>query len=194
MERKFIFKYSTIYDKNWSLVLNKEYNRQKNKEQAEEFIKELGKIWDPNEDKILEAIAHYSGLIWKNKNIKVYFVSNLKVSGFSDPLTIRMSNNYLWITKTLTHEAVHEILLQNHDELKKVYKLLDKKFPEENIKTKVHVLVNAITEKAFGIIFGEKESKKIKNIEKNYFGLKRAYEILENIEIKDNVIKSILDI
>lgn len=194
MGRKFIFKYSTIYDKNWALALKKEYDREKNKEKAEEFINNFSEIWDPKENQILEGIAFYSRLKWKSENVKIYFVSNLIVSGFSDPLTVRMSQDYNMIAKTLTHEAVHEILLQNDKDLKKVYEELDLKFPKENIKTKVHLIVNAVTEKVFSKVFGEQESERIKNIEKQYKGLKRAYELLEDIEIKDDVIKSILSI
>jgi len=194
MERKFLFKYSTIYDKNWALALNKEYDRQKNKEKFKEFIDKFSKIWDSKEGKILEAISFYSRLTWKDENIKVYFVSSLLVSGFSDPMTIRMSKDYNGIAKTLTHEAVHEILLQNQEDMKETYEALDKKFKKENIKTKVHILVNAITEKAFSKVFGEAESKRIKDNEKQFAGLKRAYELLEDIKIKDNVIESILGI
>lgn len=193
MNKNFILKYSTIYDKNWSSVLGKKYNRQKNQEEAKKFINNFSKIWNPKENQILEAIEFYSKLTWKDKNIKVYFVSNLKVSGFSDPLTIRMSDNYKRITKTLIHEAIHRILLQNHEILKNIYEELNIKFPKENVKTKVHIIVNAITEKVFSKIFGEQESKRIKNIEKQYIGLKRAYELLKDIEVKDDVIKSILD-
>ena len=144
MEKQIIFKYSTIYDKNWSLALHRDYDRQKNKEKFERFMDNFSKIWDSKENQILETIEFYSKLKWKNKNIKVYFVANLKVSGFSDPLTVRMSEDYSKIAKTLTHEAIHEILLQNSDELKSVYEKLDIKFPKENIKTKVHIIVNAI--------------------------------------------------
>ena len=133
-------------------------------------------------------------LKWKNKNIKVYFVTNLKVSGFSDPLTIKMSEDHIKIAKTLTHEAVHEILLQNPEKWQEIYEKLNIKFPKENIKTKVHIIVNAITEKVFSKVFDGEESKRIMDIEKKYIGLKRAYELLENMEVKDDVIKSILEI
>ncbi|MDA3836857.1 MAG: hypothetical protein PF542_04505 [Nanoarchaeota archaeon] len=194
MEREFVFKYSTIYDKNWALALGKEYNRQENKQIVENFIEQLSKVWDPKEDEILDAIAFHSNLKWRNKKVKIYFVSNLKVTGFSDPLTIRISENKNRVVKTLIHEAVHEIFLQNEEELKQVYVALDNKFPDENIKTKVHVLVNAITEKVFGKLFGKEESEKIKAVERQFIGLKRAYDIIESIEIKDDVICSILDI
>ena len=194
MKNQFIFKYSTIYDKNWSLALHRDYDRQKNKENFEEFLNNFSKIWDQKENQILEAIEFYSKLKWKNKNIKVYFVTNLKVSGFSDPLTVRISNDYNKIAKTLTHEAIHEILLQNNKEWERIYKKLNIKFPEENIKTKVHIVVNAITEKVFSKVFGDKESKRIRDVEKKYIGIKRAYELLENIEVEDDVIKSILNI
>lgn len=194
MGREFIFNYSTIYDKNWSLALHMDYDRQQNKEKSEKFIGNFSKVWDSKENQILKSIEFYSKLEWKNKNIKVYFVTNLKVSGFSDPLTVRMSEDYLKIAKTLIHEAVHVILLQNPEKWKKIYEELKIKFPKENIKTQVHIIVNAVTEKVFSKIFGDEESKRILEIEKKYIGLKRAYEILEGIDVKDDVIKSILNI
>jgi len=167
---------------------------QENKEKYENFINNFSKIWDSKENQILEAIEFYSKLTWKNKNIKVYFVTNLKVSGFSDPLTVRISDDYNKIAKTLTHEAIHEILLQNDEEWKNIYEKLNIKFPKENIKTKVHIVVNAIAEKVFCKVFGDEESKRILDLEKKYVGLKRAHELLKDIEIKDNVVRSILDI
>jgi hypothetical protein len=194
MQRKLILKYSTIYDKNWSVVLDKEYERERNKEIACEFISKIEELWCPQEDNIFEAIEFYSGLKWRVDMTNAYFVSNLNVSGFSDPLTVRMSNDYLKIAKTLIHELVHNILIQNDSEMKETFARLNQKFPGENIKTKVHIIVNAITEKVFSKIYGLEEAERIKKIEREYKGLRRAYEILDNIEINDNVIKSILDV
>jgi len=194
MERQFNFKYSTIYDKNWALALHRKYDREKNKENYQKFLNNFSKIWDSKEEQILKEIEFYSKLKWKDKNIGVYFVTNLKFSGFSDPLTIMMSEDYNKIAKTLTHEAVHVILLQNPEEWKNIYEKLNLKFPEENIKTQVHLIVNAVTEKVFSKVFGKEESERIKEIEKKYIGLKRAYELLENIQVKDDVIDSILNV
>ena len=41
MENQFIFKYSAIYDKNWSLALHRDYDRGGNKEKFKEFLKDF---------------------------------------------------------------------------------------------------------------------------------------------------------
>lgn len=189
--KNFILKYSTIYDKRWALALNKKYNRQNNIDKYESFIKGFLSLWDSKESDILEAISYYSGLRWNSKSIEVYFVSELMVSGFSDPLTIRMSDDYNKVVITLIHEAVHRILEQHKKEMIPIYQALNQKNYSENKSTNLHIIVNAVTDKVAEKIFGKNEANRIKKCMKECIGLKRAYELLENIRVEDDVLESI---
>ncbi|MBT4376129.1 hypothetical protein HOD29_02025 [archaeon] len=180
MNPKINFAYSLNYDKHWNLLLEEKFNPKGAKEKYDLFISNLRNVWTSEEEKILNLISKYSNLKWIDPEIKIYFVSALKVSGFSDPLTIKMNEDYLKIVETLIHELLHIILVQNIMKIKPVMIELLKLFPKEEKRTRIHLLINFLSDKIFREVFGEEEANRIKNISRKFIGLKRAYELLED--------------
>jgi len=185
----FIFKYSPIYDKQWCLALGEEYDPQILK-RFPAYLQALKAVLG-NEHRIFTLIETYTGLHWQDKHIPVYFVSCLPISGFSDPLTIRIHDDHLRVIETLIHEAIHVILVQNKDKTQDVFVKLRKTYPDETKSTRVHIIVNSVTDRVFRSIYGDDEADRIQQVTRTYKGLKRAYELLDRMELKDNILESI---
>lgn len=194
---KVILKYSVGYDRQWGLALNKEFDKEVSESKFGVFIRNLKEYWTEEKEAIaMQLIAKYSGLDWKADTILVYFVNNLNISGFSSPLTIRISDDYPDICHTIIHEAIHNILFQNDEKVKPVIEHLNSIFPNEDKNAILHIIVNAIDRRVLSEIFGEENFKAIFEKIKNYKGLKKAYEILEDIypKLGENILESIMKI
>lgn len=175
--------YSSVYDKNWAIALLGKFDQKIAKENFDTFIKNFKDVWKDKEEKIIELISTYSHLNWTSKKVKIYFVSNLKISGFSDPLTIKMIEDYPKVSETIIHELLHNIFVQNLSKINPILIELKKLFPEELKTTRTHLLINFLSNKIFEEIFGEKEAKRIKSIIRTYKGLKRSLDLLEDTRI-----------
>ncbi len=194
---KFVLNYSGIYDRLWSLALNKQFDKEAAKKNFDLFFENFKKYWDEeSEKKAAQLIAKYSGLEWKYDNLMVYFVNNLDIDGFSIPLTIKINDDYLDVCSTLIHETIHNILFQNDEKVKSVIEHLNKMFPNEDKKTILHIIVNALDKKVFIEIYGEDNFKVVFLKIKDYKGLKRAYEILEEVypKLGENILESLMNL
>lgn len=194
---KIILKYSVGYDRQWGLALNKKFDKEDSESRFQIFLQNLKKYWTgEREAKTIQLIAKYSGLDWKVDAILVYFVNNLNISGFSSPLTIRISEDYIDICHTIIHEAIHNILFQNEEKVESVIKHLSSVFPNEDKNTILHLIVNAIDRRVLSETFGKENFMVIFEKIKNYKGLKRAYEILETVypKLGENMLESLMKI
>lgn len=194
---KIILKYSAGYDRQWSLALNKNFDKEASENKFKIFIENLKKYWtEEKEAKAMQLIAKYSGLDWKADAIWVYFVNNLNISGFSSPLTIRISDDYPDICHTIIHESIHNILFQNDEKVKPAIEHLNSAFPNEDKNTILHIIVNAIDRRVFSETFGEENFRASFEKIKNYKGLKRAYDILEDVypKLGENILESLMKI
>lgn len=192
---KIIFEYSPVYDRQWSLSLNKKFDVESSKKRFGSFIDNFQKYLTKNKQIIfLQLIERYSGLKWKYDIIWVYFINNLNIAGFSVPLTVKISDDYLDVCSTLIHEAIHNILIQNDDKVKPVIEHLNQLFPNEDKKAILHIIVNSIERKVFSEVFGKNKYMLIFEKTRNYKGLKRAYEILEGIypKLGNNILDSLI--
>ncbi len=193
---KIIFKYSDVYDKQWSLALNKEFDSLVCKDNVNDCLANFKNYWtEDKETAALNLISKYSGLKWQHDKIICFLVNNLNVAGFSLPLTVRIDKDYIKMCNTVIHELVHNILNQNPEEFKLALNHLENKFPSEKKTTIVHIIVNAVSKKVFIKVYGENEFKRIEKITKDYRGLKRANEILDEIypELNKNIVKTLSD-
>ncbi|MFQ6088133.1 MAG: hypothetical protein ACE5K0_04450 [Candidatus Methanofastidiosia archaeon] len=177
--------------------MDKEFDIKVNRKRYDLFLSNLKKYWsEDKEAKSIQLISKYSGLNWKCDKILVYFVNNLNISGFSDPLTIKINDDYIGTCETLIHETIHVILAQNNDQVKPVIEHLNQIFPEEDRKTILHIIINSIDRKVFLKVYGEDQFKIVFAKVRKYRGLKRAYEILEDLypKLNENILRSLLKI
>lgn len=190
------YKYSFVYDKQWSIALHRLFDAQKNEEQHKVFINKLrDELTENNEARIMQSISKYTGLAWRQDSISIYFVNNLnlKTVGFSDPLTIKINDDIDSVCETIIHELVHVILTSNHDTSEKVVRHLSKVFPHDEKTTTLHIIVNAVTKRVFTEVFGFEKAQLIEEKQKSYHGLKRINEIIKIIypDLGENILESL---
>jgi len=192
---RMVFRYSFIYDELWSLALNKDFDMEAHRGKFDSFIRNFKKHWtEKRETKVMQLISKYSGLNWKDDKILVYFVNNLNVSGFSDPLTIKINEDYLGTCEALLHELIHVILSQNEEKVSPVIEHLNKVFLGEERGTILHLIVNSIDRRVFSEVFGEDKFEVVSEKVSRYRGLRRSYEILEELypRLGSNILDSLL--
>lgn len=187
---KFEYIYSFIYDKQWHAALGQNFVKLQAQKKYKSFIKKFtGVLTLERVNLAFKYLSESLGLDWKTGVIKVYFVNVLNISGFSDPLTLKISPDMLKIAHTLIHEAVHVLLVENRDKTAKVFAHLKKAFPDADRSTRVHLVVNSSANRVFEQIFGKEEAERAISIERNYKGLKESYYILDNLEVEGNIIQ-----
>lgn len=192
---KIEFRYSGIYDKRYreSLSINENLKKMNlvypSVNKIKNYIVKVEKIWKKEGKRILSEISKIVGLAWKEQKIIVYVLGVGRA--FSDPVTVsilRYGNKNDFID-SVTHELIHQIESQNAEKFRKwEKKFLLKKYRNESITTKNHILLHAVHKEIFLKVYGRKRlNRQIKSHSK-YPGYKRAWEIVEE-EGEDNIIK-----
>lgn len=173
------FLYSWVYDDEHRKFYNNYIKQYPSKKKTENYIKEIEKIWRGMENKIFKDISRIAGLKWKWKNIVCYVVGY--GSPISDPLTLPIyQNDGKLFIETLTHELIHQLLLQNSG-LEKYDRTWNHIYKKESDNVKIEVVVFAIQSHIYLKFFGEKRLKKDIQMCKNW-KLKdhiRAWEIVQ---------------
>ncbi|MBU1033026.1 hypothetical protein KJ937_03805 [Patescibacteria group bacterium] len=184
------FRYSPIYDDQCHAAFDLQSKHERPFPDAKTtiaFMQRLEKEWRKNEQDIFKAIQKYSGVRWSVKEHLCYVVG----SGipFSDPLTMpvfapQAPINYA--TDVLCHEMIHRNLIEPAfiKRWKQIFARLKKYYPKETENALVHVIVHAIHEQIFLLMFTEerlKRDKRIMNVHPDY---RRAWEIVEKVGAK----------
>lgn len=112
------------------------------------------KEWGGQGRVVLAEISRVSGLKWRQKKITVYVVG--RIIPFSDPLTMPIYKSRIKFVDTLTHELLHQIQSQNRDEVLNFYKFVYRKYKNESVITKNHIIVHAIHKYLYLKFFGVK--------------------------------------
>lgn len=170
---KLIINYSKIYDivvHGWNKLEYEEFS-----DGAVKYKEKLQKEWSKIERKVFNVISEVSGLKWKKPAVDCYFVRNI-TSAFSMPLTIPVRKDLKKQMETITHELVHNIVVQNSDRINK--KDYSKKYGELSRTTNLHILIHAILKETLLKIYSEKQTKKFINSYKKP-DYKKAWEIVE---------------
>ena len=186
---KIKFVWSWIYEQAYhSLgVKSEKFDYEKYSEFIEKFVSQLRPLWEDREEDILKTISENIGLMWKENAIKCYVVKRSYMFPISDPLTIpiefegeeifRLSQGrYI---SMLTHELIHNILIQNEEKTNRYFKEIFQRYPDEKFDTIIHLIIHAIHKKVLLNVFSEEELKK--EIESNQFypDYKRSWEIVQ---------------
>ncbi len=188
------FRYSKPYDRELTKSQGKNFERKEAEQNYSDFIEDLKGHWtDEKEETVLKFISESTGLDWKEETIPVYFVNHLAVSGFSDPLTVKIDNRYALVCETLVHELTHRIITQNREATTDVLQHLREIYPNEAPRTRLHIIVCAVTRKVSTQVFGEKHYKEAYKMVSNFKGLKRPFQILEDLypDLEGNIIESL---
>lgn len=171
---KLEFNYSWIYDQMIHEWQGKKYGGYSPK--IERYKNRLEKEWRKIERKAFDVISEVSGLKWKKPVIDCYIVEETKC--FSMPLTIEPRKKLKNLIKTIIHELVHNIIVQNLDRLRQ--KNYSKKYGKLSRKTEIHILVHAILKEALLKLYGEKQTRKlIESYDKYPKDYRKAWEIVE---------------
>ena len=157
---KIKFKYSWIYDKNWqewAKVYG--YNPKKDNWPSEKkilnYIKEIKKLWDKEEKRVLEELSKVTGLSWKEKEITCYVVGRCRP--FSDPLTMGLRKNRDSFIDVFIHELIHQLFTQDSNMVKskRAWQYINKKYKKESLTTRIHIPLHAIHTHIFNKFYGE---------------------------------------
>lgn len=173
---KIDFIYSPVYDRTFCGLLNAKQKEEKIRRFIDSLSKKKRYIL-----RICKAIEKATGLRFK-KDVRCYIVSDTLWRGFSDPLTIKLTNINEFIG-ILIHELIHVISVQNKNRMKIINKLLEKRF-KLPIHTRVHIWVNIIDAKvkrAIGFKYVIKKTKKKKLKRRYKADLVKSYKIAREI-------------
>jgi hypothetical protein len=145
---KINFNYSNIYDE---LLTHMSRNNYDNKQYLEMEAKtlEFSKYFKENENKIIKEIENISGLKF-NSNVNCFVVKHLGFRAISNPLTIKFTKDFKYLTAVLAHELIHILLNDNE----KVLNLVRKKFNYSFNDFKIHFPVLLIERKVIENLFG----------------------------------------
>ena len=138
---KVIFFYSAIYDRLLTEYEGKCFEEEQKKE-IEEFIQKFEKKWRKIEEPAFKFLIPLIQPKKIDREIICYVVKNLKWTGFSHPLTIKVSTIYE--TKSnLLHEIVHILFLRSAKR-EKILQKLKKIFPFESHRILEHIYINLV--------------------------------------------------
>lgn len=189
---KTIFKYSFIYNEHCKDFINLKFPQFAADYPLEEdilkYIEIVKNIWEPIEKNTLTEMAKIINFSWDNDNILCYVVGSCVP--FSDPVTLRLYKNYDRFIDTLVHELIHRCLSQdiNDEKMNKVYNIIEDKYKNEPIKTRIHITVHAIHTHLYLKLFSPERLQKDINRTKDDYDYKRAWDIV-NAEGYQNILK-----
>ena len=181
---KITFRYSWPYDRHWDSWIKQNSNLSKRKllEEADIFdvVKQLEKLWNPFENKILKEISTILKLDWQEKGIICYIVSNGR--GISDPMTIGINRRRPEkIIHTLIYELTHRIFTQDKNKKKAgtAWNCIRRKYESESRITQIHVVCHSLLKHLYLKFFDEKSLREdIQKCQKNE-EYRKAWEIVE---------------
>lgn len=178
MKTQLIFRYSEIYDQSLAKLAGADFDRDSIKN-AYAHAKQYSEYWAQHNDKIFD---YFGGLgLTLSSFWMAYFIHPYKgLTAFSDPLTMFINPNFEVTTTTLVHELSHVFLTyyENYNFEQKLEKHIAEKFSAEDFSTQNHLMVNVITLYGLSYLFGRDKANLLVEEEKNYIGLKRAWEII----------------
>ncbi|MDE1804864.1 MAG: hypothetical protein KGH59_03735 [Candidatus Micrarchaeota archaeon] len=185
------FRYSWVYDQTWKnfLKVNSAADVYPASEETRRSIGRIGRLWYPLEGRIISAISESSHLRWKVGNIDCYLVGRCRP--ISDPLTIMPFRKDNEIVNTLTHELIHQIMIQNSRELRIAREFINNKYGEESQITLNHIFLFAVYAKIYPKVLEKRElgGQILQPSERDYA---RAWEIV-NKEGYENIILEVVN-
>jgi hypothetical protein len=180
------FIYSLPFDRLLTEYSDKLFNEQQIKEVVQ-YIKRLQTEWGKINDLVFEILESYTGNKLQKSEIKCYVVKYCKLSGISNPLTIRMDYDFDYIFDTLIHELIHILTIRNPEKYKKIEQELKKIFPKEEREIISHVYIIFIELQIIKKIFNEKILNKIIERTKTF----KIGEALEIVLREEEVLKNL---
>lgn len=178
------FEYSQIYDELLTHMSRNNYDNKQYLDMLKNTL-EFEKNWRKNELKIFKEIEKVSGLKF-NKEIKCFVVKHLGFRAISQPLTIKFTKDFKYLTAVLIHELIH-ILLNNNE---MVLNLVKKRFNHAENDFKIHFPVLLIERKIIENLFGNKFFNNV--LLKDEHNQELAYEWERINEVYDKFDKGII--
>jgi|SRR3989338_5338902 len=188
---KITFICSSLYDQVFNNKENQEMLKLVNKKypsvkKIRSYIGKIESLWRKDEKKILNAISKFTGLKWKEKEMKCYVI------GFgrpmSEPLTIKLYKNKNDFIDSLTHELIHKIQSQNRIKYKTWHEYILIKYKKESQTTKNHIFIHAILKEIYLNVLGKSRLKRdIKRCKSPDYA--RAWQIVETEGYKNIINK-----
>jgi len=182
---KIEFRYSWIYDQNYSryLWVQKALKKQKRKypsyKKIEKYIKSIEKIWKKHESKILIELPKITKLKWKDKKIICYVVGYC--IPFSDPLTMPIyQKNKDKFIDVLIHELIHQLFTQegNLKTAENSWKFIYDKYKKETKTTKIHIPLHAIHSKIYLRFFNKRRLLRDYEDKKRFEDYRKSWNIV----------------
>ncbi len=159
-----IVTYSSIYDR----VLMRYHGHELTPEasrRGKEQAAEIQKAWDVHSEKILRAMASFSGLRCKRREIRAYVVSTVSYP-FSDPLTLwigEKGENIEGQVTSLIHELIHTLLDDNEEMLAGYWISMGASYKTEDHTTIIHIPVQALLVETLRAVFGSGAERYIRH-------------------------------
>lgn len=150
----------------------------------------LEKAWEKDGPAMLAEMQKATGLRWKEKKIQCFVVG--RCLPFSYPLTVSIYEEYSidYTIDVLTHELIHQLFVQNEEEMKKVWEYVFKTYKKEEFNTIIHVPVHAIHHHIFTELLSKKRLEREIDSMEDHPDYKRSWDIVLE-EGAENIIKEI---
>lgn len=197
---KIEFRYSWIYDQRYRNSPGiKEFLKKSNLEKypsetkVKNYVKRMEKEWKKCGKRILKELTVITGLKWNEEIIICYVVGIGRP--FSDPLTMKLFKNKNDFIDTLIHELIHQLFIQKINRLKirKYLKYRNRKYRNESIITRNHILLHSIHKKLYLKFFDKRRlNNDIKKCQ-NWEDYKSSWEIVEKTGA-DNMIRKFKEV
>ena len=185
---KINFKWSFIYQEEIHLPKSAKYKREVSEKFVKSFIEKISDKWDELGAEILKYMETITNLKWKNSEINCYVLEVSPFGPISDPLTIDINlfdNGNIYSLSVnrfidmLVHELIHNLFIQNEDEIiDNYFDNLVKEYKEEDWNTAIHIPVHAIHKEIFMKFFDKKRLDEEINMCSYYPAYAKAWEIV----------------
>ena len=136
----------------------------------------LAEKWHQLESRVANELKKYPPYKFNPQHIKCYIVKDLPYTGISDPLIIKINNDFDLIAATLIHELVHISISQEDTDL---IAKIKREFPEVlEFRTQFHIVVNFIEYEILKSVFDKETFDKIMERELSLKGLKSSWDVV----------------
>ncbi len=199
---KINFIWSFIYEQAiHNLTVKENFDYEKYQKYIEDYLKKVKNIWKSKEKQVLNSCEKITSLKWKKKEISVYVIKRSSIMPISDPLTIPIqfeSEEGIFslsperFVDMMVHEIIHNLFIQNEEEMGNYFKFILDKYKNEDFDTAIHLLLHSIYKKIFEKHFNKDRLDEEIEMSSFYPSYKKSWEIVNKIG-EDSIIKEFKD-
>lgn len=129
-------------------------------------------------EQMMARIPQCLGLDWQVHDFIVCYLVG-RSRPFSDPLTVPALENPVGTMEHLLHELIHQLFIQNNEELAKYWRWVAERYASESRSTQNHILLHAVQSILHPEFFGEEAFLAKREFDRGSSDYNRAWEVVE---------------